>query len=492
MLKKMLINWCIFFLLSSTSILKSQAQGVPVGGCKIWTSEGWVEVPCDTPQPPVYNPPSIDDEAMRLNDLTSHFNALLGQLSVYEIPNIGDLYSAATPSTIDDLRQRVDHLYIETAFYKERRYWKYEKNTEDLIYVRNILPELRSKNITLKDNLNTAPERLKKAEVQRDQILEKVYIEEHIAYYLWNNAEIMEYEMVQAKADVKWTIYELLPNDRKVAFIEAIGGCCFKFKQELPVIPIKVVAQILPTPIRATASNFEPYLKPRSIEGSIEVKLKAFDDLRTVLNFVSDKIPSQEKSLAVFVKEIVPLRKNNESLLERLQTYESPLEKAQELISDAEQRILTAQVNQEVSAKNLLILAAGTFTWNQIKNDIVIPEIEKILKKNGLLYGLKGMAMIDQIRKNPQKFIPKVGPLKDIERLIETEKKVLSIEENFESYSLAAANANAQIGTKESDKLVEQVFLSLGKQATDIMRTASGSIEGPLGQIARVIMERGP
>jgi hypothetical protein len=211
-----------------------------------------------------------------------------------------------------------------------------------------------------------------------------------------------------------------------------------------------------------------------------------------VLGYVGPIMPSQEKRLAAFREQGAQLRKNNDSLLERLQTFESPLEKAKALADDAEQRLLTAQINQKISANNLLRLATAAVIWNHIKNTVVIPQIEQILKANGLSNGVKGMAMIDQIQKSPQDFLPKVGPLKDLPRLIETGKKILSIEENMESFALGAAGATGQIGTAESDILVGHVFHGLSKSGTDIMRTASGAMEGIQGKVAQVLMERAP
>ena len=79
----------------------------------------------------------------------------------------------------------------------------------------------------------------------------------------------------------------------------------------------------------------------------------------------------------------------------------------------------------------------------------MVPQIETILEENGLLNGVKGIEMLDRIRTSPQDFLPKVGPLKDLPRLIETAKKVVGVEENMEAFALAAAATNAQVGTAE-------------------------------------------
>jgi hypothetical protein len=447
-----------------------------------------------TSNPP---PPAIDYEALRLNDLTSRFNVLLNILRAYDVPNIGDLYTAAAPATIVELGRRVDRLYVETAFHKSRQYWKYEENAKDLISLPAALSALRTENVKLEENLITAPGRLKNAEAQRDRSMAKAESEEYVASVLRNNAAIVEDDFLTARGKAMWTIHSLLPADKKAAFHEGM-----KKGDALPAYTIQQLyepaAAAIITPQRPAELNVSRRdsigltQKPPPLAGSIEVKLDAFEDLKTVLGYVGPIIPSQEKRLAAFREQGAQLRKNNDSLLERLQTFESPLEKAKALADDAEQRLLTAQINQKISANNLLRLATAAVIWNHIKNTVVIPQIEQILKANGLSNGVKGVAMIDQIQKSPQDFLPKVGPLKDLPRLIETGKKILNIEENMESFALGAAGATGQIGTAESDILVGHIFHGLSKSGTDIMRTASGAMEGIQGKVAQVLMERAP
>jgi hypothetical protein len=62
----------------------------------------------------------------------------------------------------------------------------------------------------------------------------------------------------------------------------------------------------------------------------------------------------------------------------------------------------------------------------------------------------------------------------------------------MESFALGAAGATGQIGTAESDILVGHIFHGLSKSGTDIMRTASGAMEGIQGKVAQVLMERAP
>jgi hypothetical protein len=137
-------------------------------------------------------------------------------------------------------------------------------------------------------------------------------------------------------------------------------------------------------------------------------------------------------------------------------------------------------------------LASAAVIWDHISETVVAPQIEAILEANGLLKGLKGIDMLDRIRKSPQDFIPKVGPLKDLPRLIETGKKVVNVESTMESFALAAVAANVQPGHAEGESLAAHLFARLSREGIDIMRTASQTMEGAQGKIAQALMERAP
>lgn len=319
--------------------------------------------------------------------------------------------------------------------------------------------------------------------------------EEYLAWYLRSNASAVEEDLVMARRSTIDPILELLPADRKAAFREAairgekLPAYALQQLQELEIVTLEIVPI---KPILGKAHSGGPYRKPAPIVGSIDAKLNAFADLKRRLDRVSEIIPSQEKELAEFGREARILGKTHNSLWERFQAYESPMERAQALVDDAERRILNAQINQKISANNLLKLAAAAILWNNIKEKIVIPQMEQILGRNGLLKGVRGIALMDKIRRSPKDFLPKVGAFKDLPRLIEVSEQIVTIEENWESYALATADASGQLGIAESDTLIVHIFSSLGKSGAEIMRTASGAMEGTQGKIARASMERAP
>lgn len=449
----------------------------------------------NTPPPPV-----INYEEIRLKEQTNRYYDLLHDMHNFSVPDIRSLYGAGPPESLNELTRRIDLLYVESAFHKSRSYWRYEKNLKELTEFPSVITGFRADIAKLEEQLVTAPERLKNAEAARDRQVARAKSAESVAWNLRNNAAFVEMDLWTARAGPMWSIYKLLPEDRKDAFhaeMKKADTFSVYARDKLPeAVP---VARAQPRAAHVVASTGDyigkhlgPQHKPSPVAGSVEVKLQAFNDLKEVLGYISPLMPSQEKRLKAYREQTADMRTHYDSVYARLQAYESPLEKAQVLADDAEKRFLAAQVNQKISATTLLRLAAATIVWDHVKNKVVVPNIERVLRANGLLKGVRGVALLDKIQNRPQDFLPTVGPLKDLSRLIETGKKVLAVEESMESFALAAAEANAQRDTAASESLSKHLFMSLGKQGTDIMRTASGEMEGPMGKIAQTLMERAP
>ncbi|MEO8419743.1 MAG: hypothetical protein ABI457_00990 [Hyphomicrobium sp.] len=446
---------------------------------------------------PASGPPSVSPKVQLLTDLNGQFAILLGELQRYQIADIDDVYVAPAPTSFDELASRIDRVYVEAYFQKERRYWEYEQFNNLRAY---LMPELREQIGLLESKLASAPERLKDAETRRDEVVAKAEAEERTAGVLSGNAVAIRGDALAKRTSAVGPILELLPADLKDQFSSVITR-----HEEDPAYAIEeparppAVAEAQPqqpAPLNMSHESNEsltgPRQRPQPVTGTIEEKLAAFDDVKKNLAYTSSLLPSHEQRRPALLEEVAELRRQQDSLKEQLSAIESPLETANALADEAEQRFLAAQIAEKVSAGNVLRLAAAAVVWEHVRDAVVTPQIETILQENGLANGVAGLEMLNRIRNSPQDFIPKVGPLKDIPRLIETAKKVVNVEENMESYALAAAEANAQVGTAESESLASQLFAGLSQEGIEIMRTASEAMNGAQGKIAQALMQRAP
>jgi hypothetical protein len=105
---------------------------------------------------------------------------------------------------------------------------------------------------------------------------------------------------------------------------------------------------------------------------------------------------------------------------------------------------------------------------------------------------VKGLALLNQLATNPAELLPPGGVFTDLPRLFETQQKVLGVEENFEDYALQAASALANGSEKPNQFLIESLFETISDEGLEIMRTASGTLPGSQGDIARALLQHAP
>ena len=443
---------------------------------------------------PASGPPPVSPEVQRLIDLNGQFATLLGELQRYQIADIDDVYAAPPPTSLDELASRIDRVYVEAYFQKERRYWEFEQFTNLQAY---LMPELREQIGVLESKLASAPERLKDAETRRDEVVAKAEAEERTAGVLNGNVVAIRGDPLATRSSAVGPILELLPADVKDQFSSATtrheADPAYAIEEPARAAAAAEAQPQEPAPLNPRhESVVGPVEKPQPVNGSIEDKLAAFDDVKTILAYTSNLLPSHERQRPALLEQVAELRRQKDALTEQLSAVASPIEAANALADEAEQRFLAAQIAEKVSAGNALRLAAAAVVWEHVRDAVVAPEIEKVLQESGLANGVAGLEMLNRIRSSPQDFLPKIGPLKDIPRLIETAKKVVGVEENMESYALAAAEANAQVGTAESESLISHLYAGLSQQGIEIMRTASEAMDGAQGKIAQALMQRAP
>lgn len=479
--------------------LADDCGGIP---CKCYncapdepTSRDRDDVP---PSPPAEDdgPSAEEIAAQRLKALSDRLNGVLNDLRTYDVPNVSDLFTAPVPGSLEQLGLRVDRLYVEAASFSRKRNWQFEDNEKTLNDRAATITTLSAEIARMQASVATGPERLKDAEVLRDAKVAKADAEEYVAHVFSGNAHSVEQDFLTARGNSLWTIWELLPADKKGAFAEAMhhadGFPAYALQppHEAPVVAPAGVSPVAATGVARDMVGMTPRAQP--INGSIEDKLSAFKDVKDVLAYLTPLIAAQEERLSALGPQVVDLKKSHEALWNDVHSLDSPIEQAAAMADEAEKRFLAAQINEKISAENMLRLAGAAVVWAHVRNEVVVPAIESVLESNGLLGGVKGVELLDRIRKSPQDFIPKVGPLKDLPRLIETGEKVLGVEQNMESFALAATEANAEAGTAQSDPLVEHLFSRLNEQGLGIMRTASEAMDGPFGRIAQTLMQRAP
>lgn len=442
---------------------------------------------------------SRDNEASRFDDLKIRFADLFNNLRQYDNAweRVDHLFGGIPPENIRVLDQWVDRLYVAAVYQKRYLRWKWKKDERYLDELHEQIRQAESATSELKAELANAPARLKDAEAQRYYLMALAKEEERVAASLETNSYRANDRFWESHGRA-WAIYHLLPDDRKLAFKVAREKSIFNpryFLQELQRVPVKrTLPQEVPSlsPLVAvTTSNWRSSI-PTDLTGSIETKLEKIKDLGAQIDELNSHVVATRNTTNIWEPVLRSYEKDNKRLIEELRSYRSPIQEISKLADDFKERSITARINKERSAANALKIAACSIVWDHAVKTIVIPQIEKFLEKNRLLGVVRDIQLMDRIRDHPEEFIPKTFPRKDIERLIEVERKVIDIEANFESFALTVADSNVQGDIAESERLAHALFFEVNKRGIEVMHEAAGTMKGPLGKISRWLMENAP
>jgi hypothetical protein len=118
-----------------------------------------------------------------------------------------------------------------------------------------------------------------------------------------------------------------------------------------------------------------------------------------------------------------------------------------------------ARENQAQYATDALTFSATAALWNHVRTTVVMPELERFLRSTGLLKGMPVRDALDRISANPAELIPAVGRLKEWQRVIDVQRKVLGLGD----YWLAAVTASIEAN---ADPMTGQYFTFLGGETT--------------------------
>ena len=428
--------------------------------------------------------------------LNDRWQTLLGQLRPYAIPHLDELSATPAATTIDELAQRLDRLYAETALQSASRYRTYEDNLRGLTDERVRLEEAKVENNKQEQALATAPDRLKAEQARSTQLTAQAASEEHLATVLRDNAAVLADDFAAARGSSLGAVYYLLPTNQRVSFHEgtqknANNSAYLKLDEVEPTHPDRTA----PAPTKPAAPKMEsavPTPLPPAVAGSLEEKFAAFEDKQRALRNLAALLPPQERQLAAARELADAQQKRKDALTAQLAEFAGPLAESAAAATAAEDRILTAQVNQKISAGNLLRLGTAAILWSYLKESVVAPQMENFLHDNGLAKILRGPALVDAISQRPQDFIPKAGTFEDSHPLVALKLKLLDVEPNLEVRALAAADALEHGKISGSGELVAHCFKNLDKPGLSVLQATTDTLSPGQKKIAQVLLAHAP
>ncbi len=447
----------------------------------------------ETESPPA--PASPAEPPADLATRNARLQELIVQLRPYNIPHLDEIAAEPAATSADELAQRIDRLYTETAFQSASRYRTYEDNLRGLTDQRIRLEEARAEHTKLEKELAAAPDRLKTEEARSAQLVAQAAGEERLAATLRDNANVLEQDFQTARGTALGSVYYLLPTNQRVAFHEGTQknsnhSAYLKLDEVEPDHP----ARTTPAPAKPAAAQSEnPSLPaPTPVAGSIEDKFAAFADKQRALRGVAALLPAQEKQLAAARELADAQQKKNDAVNAQLAAFSGPLAQCAATTNDAEDRILTAQVNQKISAGNLLRLGTSAVLWSYLEESIVAPQMENFLQDNGLKKIPQGTELLVKITQRPQDFIPKDGSFENTQGLSALRLKLLDVESSLDVRAQAAAEALEGNKLAAGAELTAHFFKNVDKPGVALLRATAGSLEPAQQKIAEALLKHAP
>jgi hypothetical protein len=474
-----------------TASLAAAGLGLLAG---LWPLRGGAEEPAAPAEPPAA-PAVSPAEAEQLPALNTRLQSILEQLRPYDIPHLDEIAAAPAATSLAELTARVDRLYVEAAFQAAHRFWTYENNLRALTDERVRLEAARVEQPKLEKELAAAPDRLKAEEVRVAELTARAASEERIATILHDNAAAMEETFVAARSSAINAVYSLLPAAQRVAFYNGTqknsNHPAYAHLPEVESDRATRAAPVAPKPAAPRTAAAGP-VPPQPVSGTIDDKFAAFADKQRALRNLAALLPPQEKPLAA-ARELAEAQvQRNEALAVHLAEFTAPLAKCTAIASEAEDRILTAQVNQKISAGNLLRLGTSALLWTYLREHIVAPQLERFLEDNRMTKGKKGLSLVDAINRQPRDFIPRSGTFDKPEALGSLRLKLLDVEPSMEVWASVATDALAAGKISTGADLTRRFFQNLDKPGVEILRASLDTLETPQRKIALALLARAP
>lgn len=343
----------------------------------------------------------------------------------------------------------------------------------------------------LKQELDVLPAKIGQARNTMEQ--RKRSAESELSYERYfSSRESLSSQLASAyEAKSVWTLHNLLPAQERDTFLKKIQDTPLPIGfRTMPGLestnPSDIAtATSMPEIAKPIPSDFVHIATPSTPEACIE----SIEDMRGALADLGMAVESQNRRLEPLRAKAQELAGEKYMLQKKHAPLSATLANLEKDIRGYSKIAEEALHNQYVYAQNTLKHAATALVWDYVYEKVVKPELIAILEKNNLPTGIEVVEVLNKIRETPEDLIPRLGPLRDMPRLISTMRLVASIETEFEDWATRAAEALAQPGNQSAQLLSKELFPYVDKKGLEIMKTASDTMDGAAGRLAQLIIE---
>jgi hypothetical protein len=440
--------------------------------------------------------PLFSDGA-RLDDLNKRFELIFDRLRPFVSAGAGESFDGAPSRNVAALERRIDRYFVWAAIHQQGLADSFEQNKSRLASYPGLIrsweltrSQLRSKEGSTRSGALIA---------QGNSILaeHEATDEEALAAKLWKKGEQSSGRLLDMQVTVRNALLAVMPSpEDRDNFGKAFGDNfrndhVFAAPAKRPEAIRAVQAQ--PQIVAARGTWLPASVPPSPPAGTIEVKLDALNGLASSIVVLAPAVAAQRVRLSPLETRIVEFREGNYALRSSIEGLEKSTARWNASAANAHERADFARENQAQYATDALTFAATASVWNHVRTTVVMPELERFLRSTGLLKGMPIRDALDRISANPAELIPTAGRLKEWQRVIDVQRKVLGLGDHWLAAVTASIKANADPTAGQYSTFLEgEIYDGLNQRGVHIVNTAAGSMKSPVGRVVRKWVQTAP
>ena len=444
----------------------------------------------DGPPQVAYVPPPYDP----LPDLDRRYQAALARLRT-QVRGLETLAQSPPPASMEELRNRLDIAFVGAAYRLDTLNARRNHLSAAADSSQGQVDTLRDEANRLEANIASAAGRKAGFVQQRDAARARtIEAEATIAALNIRTAALNRRSDAIANNIVQWLAVVAPPRARLVTPASAKDRGRLEKGWLVPELgesgePARLNVSRPPLPVppeQGVAFRSPP-------GGSVEDRLVAVERLPALIDTAAravDALNPQIGALEAATEELT-LRVN--SLTQQGDVMEREIWTLRFAASGAEDKRDRTLQNERTVARDMIRTAVETYAFQTLRDEVAIPAARRLLKANATPAIVASLTnrRVAQLYAAGRSLItaPVSGTWKNLDAFMETERVILKGLQDPFDYITAAANELSSTGRSRADALGAAICAGQTRHAMDITEAAAGSLPGPVGEIARGMVD---
>lgn len=412
----------------------------------------------------------------------ARFEAVLARLDAYRGFKVSPQPS---PGTIEELSQQADELFVSTALRLDRLSFNSDGLATQTKGLESYLQTLYADERQLKATAAILPAELRAASELLSVELARAEAQERIITSVEAVADRMHERADRAAEEAMQWLTVASPREVLLVSAGTVSGRKTSARQPMSV-PTEPVYPRPTTPAVPIRPTYPPGLR-RAPSGTADDKISAIEGLIPQIDAVS-ALEAERAKLFLKVKiQVDNVTSRIDALKIPVNRGKSSLSAVEALTYKAKSRQSEAYWNGLRAGGNAALAIMEAYVLEKFRDEVVIPEVKRFLRANGVMKKIDGSLVVELYRMG-KSALPTGKRWEMLNRLIEVEKRALTVLNDFETYTLAAAASLSSPTDTNGFKLAREIDTLTNDAGRELVERAAGDT-GPIYKIIRAIFD---